>query len=89
MCSDYDGSSDTARDFFKAMENKLLWAAAAKTAPQLILERADAEVPDLGLTYHAGKRGPTQRDVVIGNNYLAPGEQAEEGSNHRDVAHLR
>jgi hypothetical protein len=54
------------------MENKLLWAAANKTAPQLILERCDPKNLDLGLTYNAGKRGPTQKDVVIGNNYLAP-----------------
>lgn len=39
FCSDYDGSSQTARDFFMEMENKLLWAAAGKTAPQLVLER--------------------------------------------------
>jgi hypothetical protein len=74
LCADYDGSSNAARDFFMAMENKLLWASAQKTAPQLILERADAEADDMGLTYYAGKRGPTQRDVVIGNNYLAQGE---------------
>jgi len=74
LCSDYDGSSQAARDFFMAMENKLLWAAATRTAPQLVLERADAENDDMGLTYYAGKRGPTQRDVVIGNNYLAQGE---------------
>jgi hypothetical protein len=74
LCSDYDGSSQAARDFFMAMENKLLWAAATRTAPQLVLERADAEKDDMGLTYYAGKRGPTQRDVVIGNNYLVQGE---------------
>ena len=74
LCADYDGSSHTARDFFMAMENKLLWASANKTAPQLVLERCNAEKPDLGLTYFAGKRGPTQRDVVTGNNYLAEGE---------------
>lgn len=74
LCADYDGSSQTAREFFMGMENKLLWAAANMTAPQLVLERCDAEQPDLGLTYFAGKRGPTQRDVVIGNNYLAEGE---------------
>ena len=74
LCSDYDGSSESARNFFMAMENKLLWAAANKTAPQLVLERARAEKDDMGLTYYAGKRGPTQRDVVIGNNYLAEGE---------------
>jgi hypothetical protein len=74
FCSDYDGSKDEARDFFMDMENKLLWASANKTAPQLVLERCSAEKKDLGLTYYAGKRGPTQRDVIIGNNYLAGGE---------------
>ncbi len=74
LCADYDGSSQAARTFFMTMENKLLWAAANKTAPQLVLERCDAGKPDLGLTFFAGKRGPTQRDVVIGNNYLAEGE---------------
>lgn len=74
LCSDYDGKSETAREFFMDMENKLLWASANKTAPQLILERCDADKPDVGLTYYAGKRGPTQKDVLIGNNYLAAGE---------------
>lgn len=79
LCADYDGSSEMARTFFMSMENKLLWASAGKTAPQLVLERADAEQPDMGLTYYAGRRGPTQKDVVIGNNYLAPGEQERKG----------
>lgn len=79
LCADYDGSSQSARDFFMAMENKLLWAAATKTAPQLVLERADAEVDHMGLTYYAGKRGPTRTDVLIGNNYLARGEQTTKG----------
>lgn len=74
LCSDYDGSGQAARDFFMEMENKLLWASAGKTAPQLVLERADADKDDMGLTYYAGKRGPTKQDVVIGNNYLANGE---------------
>lgn len=74
FCSDYDGSNQTARDFFMEMENKLLWAAASKTAPQLISERCNAREKDCGLTYYAGRRGPTKRDVVIGNNYLAAGE---------------
>jgi hypothetical protein len=74
LCSDYDGSDQSAREFFMDMENKLLWAAAQKTAPQLILERCRAARPNLGLTYFNGKRGPTQRDVIVGNNYLAEGE---------------
>lgn len=43
LCSDCSGSSEAAKVFFMAMENKLLWAASNKTVPQLILERADAE----------------------------------------------
>ena len=74
LCADYDGSEEAARSFFMEMENKLLWASANKTAPQLILERCCAELPELGLTYYAGKRGPTQKDDVVGNNYLAVGE---------------
>jgi hypothetical protein len=66
LCADYDGKMST--------ENKLLWAAAQKTAPQLVLEVCRAEKTDLGLTYFAGKRGPTKRDVIVGNNNLAAGE---------------
>lgn len=74
LCADYDGTSKSARDFFMDMENKLLWASTQMTAPQLVLSRCDATKPDIGLTYYTGKRGPTKRDVEIGNNYLAAGE---------------
>lgn len=74
MCQDYDGKSETARAFYARMENKLLYAAANKTAPEIIMERADANKPDMGLTYYTGKRGPTQADAKIANNYLAEGE---------------
>lgn len=74
MCQDYDGKSETARAFYARMENKLLYAAANKTAPEIIMERADANRPDMGLTYYTGKRGPTQADAKIANNYLAEGE---------------
>jgi hypothetical protein len=60
LCADYDGSSQTARDFFMAMENKLLWAAATKTAPQLVLERADAEMS------HAHRRAYRQQLLGAG-----------------------
>lgn len=74
LCQDYDGSSETARGFYARMENKLLYASTGKTAPEIIIERADATRPDMGLTYYTGKRGPTQADAKIANNYLAEGE---------------
>lgn len=74
LCQDYDGKSETARDFYARMENKLLYLATNRTAPEIIMERADAMKPDMGLTYYAGKRGPTQADATTANNYLAEGE---------------
>lgn len=74
LCQDYDGSSETARAFYARMENKLLYVATNKTAPEIIIERADAMKPDMGLTYYTGKRGPTQADAKVANNYLAEGE---------------
>lgn len=74
FCSDYDGKSSSAREFFMDMENKLLWASAGMTGPQIILERCSSDKPELGLTYYAGKRGPTRRDVTVANNYLEVAE---------------
>lgn len=74
LCQDYDGRGDIAHAFYARMENKLLYIATSKTAPELIVERADASKPDMGLTCYTGKRGPTQADAKIANNYLAEGE---------------
>lgn len=74
LTQDYDPTSDLAASFYARMENKLLFLATSMTAPEIIVERADASKPDMGLTYFTGKRGPTQRDAKIANNYLAEGE---------------
>jgi len=50
-----------------------LYVATGKTASEIIMERADANKHSMGLTYYTGKRGPTQADSKIGNNYLAEG----------------
>jgi hypothetical protein len=85
MCSDNDKKSDTARDFFMAMENKLLWASATKTAPQLILERADANAPDMGLTYYASNpKGRGDWQQLSGSGRARAKEPRD-----RDVAELR
>lgn len=78
MCQDYDSSSQQAVYFFANMENKLLWASANHTAAELIMSRADASKPDMGLTYYSGKKAPNQSDVTTGNNYLAEGEAKQK-----------
>lgn len=75
MCQDYDRSDrQAAGRFWSMMENKLLWASTGMTGGEIIMERADINKPDMGLTYYTGKRGPTQDDVQTANNYLAQGE---------------
>ncbi len=49
MCQDYESGSKQARNFYSAMQNKLLWAIASKTAAEIIAARANAHAPNMGL----------------------------------------
>ena len=73
MCQDYDGKSQAARNFYSMMENKMLWAATSHTAPEIIMKRADAYKPDMGLTY-VPKSRPRVKDALVANNYLTEPE---------------
>jgi len=76
-CSiDYDANADTTQQFYKTVQNKLHWAITGKTASELISERANASVPNMGLT--TWKKSPSGRivksDVGIAKNYLTEKE---------------
>lgn len=66
---DYDGKSETAQKFFKAMQNKFHYATHGNTASELIEKRANAELPFMGLTNFKGTR-PTKNEVLTAKNYL-------------------
>ncbi|HEY5236001.1 MAG TPA: virulence RhuM family protein [Rhabdochlamydiaceae bacterium] len=66
---DYDAKSDQAQLFFKKVQNKMLWATTHKTAAELIVERGDPKLPNMGLTNWDGSR-VRQQDVTIAKNYL-------------------
>jgi hypothetical protein len=66
---DYDPDVEITRNFFASVQNKFHWAIHAHTAAELILERADAVQPNMGLTTWTGKN-IKQQDVVIAKNYL-------------------
>lgn len=70
---DYDGTSKTARLFFQTIQNKMLWAVAGHTAAELILNRADPDKANMGLTSWSGAR-VRKIDVAIAKNYLADAE---------------
>ena len=66
---DYDPRQPEAKEFFAKIQNKLHHAAHGHTAPEVILERADAEKPFMGLTVFKGDR-PVKSEVTVAKNYL-------------------
>ena len=73
---DYDTSAKTTKEFFAKVQNKLHWAIHRHTAAELIMERADAERPHMGLTsWEHYPDGKIQRyDVSVAKNYLSQDE---------------
>jgi hypothetical protein len=73
MCRDYDPQSENWRNFYAGMQNKLLWAITQMTGPELIMQRANADHPNMGLRTWANDN-LRKSDVTIANNYLAEPE---------------
>ena len=73
LSPDYDGGSKTSRGFFAAVQNKLLYAVAGKTAAEIVDARADASLPNMGLTSFNGEV-VRKKDVKMAKNYLLPDE---------------
>lgn len=70
---DYDPKSDESVIFFKAVQNKLHYAAHGHTAAEVIAARADAGKPYMGLLSFSGSQ-PTRADITVAKNYLDAGE---------------
>lgn len=73
LCSDYDKTDKATQMFFAETQNKLLYAVTQLTAAEIISSRANAELPNMGLTTWKGsivRKG----DVIIAKNYLQPAE---------------
>lgn len=73
---DYDKTAKATRDFYKTVEKRLHWSILGQTAPEVIVGRANAEKPNMGLAdWEAAPEGKIQKyDVAIGKNYLDEGE---------------
>lgn len=73
---DYDSKAQTTLDFFASVQNKLHWAVHKHTAAELIVERANAKKPNMGLT--TWKSGKVRKaDVTVAKNYLSEIELKE------------
>ena len=67
---DYDPADEMTLQFFKEVQNKLLWAVSGQTAAELIYYRANASLPMMGLTSTETTGKVLKSDVGIGKNYL-------------------
>jgi len=76
LAADYDPTAAETLEFFQIIQNKLHWAASGKTAAELIVARADAAKPNMGLTAWQGVK-VRKADVTIAKNYLKKKEIAE------------
>lgn len=73
---DYNPRDERTIEFFKVVQNKLLWAISQQTAAELIYQRADAGLPLLGMQSLDKKSNQTikKSDVSIAKNYLTEDE---------------
>lgn len=69
LAADYQPSLPETTQFFQVIQNKLHFAITGKTAAELIIERADATQPNMGLRTWQGDR-ICKADVTIAKNYL-------------------
>lgn len=76
---DYDRNSETARNFYATVQNKLHYAVTGHTAAEIVQGRSDPEQPNMGLsTWKGAPDGPIHSsDVTIAKNYLTEKEIRE------------
>ena len=69
---DYNPKDEMTIEFFKIVQNKLLWAISSQTAAELIYRRADASLPLMGMQSYSKENSVKIRksDVSIAKNYL-------------------
>lgn len=70
LSEDYDANDEGTIAFFKKVQNKLLWAVSGKTAAELVYYRANAALPQMGLTNTEIQGKVRATDIGIGKNYL-------------------
>ena len=76
---DYDRNSETARNFYATVQNKLHYAVTGHTAAEIVQGRSDPEQPNMGLaTWKGAPDGPIHSsDVTVAKNYLTEKEIRE------------
>jgi hypothetical protein len=72
---DYDPNDEKTIEFFKIVQNKLLWAISEQTAAELVYRRVDASLPLMGmLSYDKKDKTITKSEAGVAKNYLDENE---------------
>jgi hypothetical protein len=76
---DYDLTASATKRFFATVQNKLHWAIHGQTAAEVIINRADHQKENMGLTtWKDAPNGKIQKfDVSIAKNYLSESEMQQ------------
>ncbi len=101
LAVDYRADDTATREFFAIMQNKMLYAATGLVATEIVLKRANAQLPNMGLQSWKGNK-VRKADVGVAKNYLKEKEietlnritvmfldQAEFRAQRRKVLHMR
>lgn len=75
LSQDYKDDPKLAQRFFAEVQNKLLHAVTGHTAAELVVERANPDQPNMGLTNWKGNV-VRKCDVTVAKNYLTQDEVA-------------
>jgi len=69
---DYDPKDEKTIEFFKIIQNKLIWAVSEQTAAELVYRRADAALPLMGMLSYdkKGSKPIRKNDITTSKNYL-------------------
>ena len=73
LSSDYEPDDKATQMFFAETQNKLLYAVTGQTSAELVMDRADANQPNMALTSWKGGIVRKQ-DILIAKNYLTEDE---------------
>lgn len=69
LSNDYDGNDKSTQMFFAETQNKLLFAVTRQVAAEIVVNRANADKNNMGLTNWQGNIVRKQ-DIYIAKNYL-------------------
>ncbi|MGN7126317.1 RhuM family protein [Methylorubrum thiocyanatum] len=76
MCQDYDGATESAREFYQRTQAKLVYAVTSSTPAEIVSSRANHAADNMGLQSWQNEN-IRKSDVTVSKNYLGEAEVKE------------